>query len=458
MQGGEVPTIKIDPQTVLLTSGQAVTFTASEPVSWSLSPPIGSLVVPGPNAAAAGPTASATYIALPLVASAQTIAVIASTASDSASATISLTPDSIAIIPAKVDLKPGDKQIFTAITAGPSGSGPSADEIVWTLSPPVGELEKGIYQAPSEVQDAGTVSVIATSPARAKQAVATINLVSPPWQGSGVQVLGAFLLLVFSLVFLIIGLWPPALPSPEIAKANRIEAESTLDNAQDKLETAQKNATTGAGNNSSTPSGTPSDKLAQPATNQQADSASEKVADLKKRVEAVRQDLQHKREIEQKVNDAYVDTKLCRINRELDLLWLVLLAGALGSFLHTAQSYSDYIGNRTLKSSWAWWYSLRPFIGAGLALVFYAAVRGGVMAVTTGTDTKASELNPFGIVSVAAMVGMFSKAATQKLGEVFDTLFKSDTAKQAKDKLSGTTNSSQPAKPASDTTTTGTSK
>jgi hypothetical protein len=318
-------------------------------------------------------------------------------------------------------------------------------------------LEKGIYQAPPEVQDAGTVSVIATSPARAKQAVATINLVSPPWQGSGVQVLGAFLLLVFSLVFLIIGLWPPALPSPEIAKANRIEAESTLDNAQDKLETAQKNATTGAGNNSSTPSGTPSDKLAQPATNQQADSASEKVADLKKRVEAVRQDLQHKREIEQKVNDAYVDTKLCRINRELDLLWLVLLAGALGSFLHTAQSYSDYIGNRTLKSSWAWWYSLRPFIGAGLALVFYAAVRGGVMAVTTGTDTKASELNPFGIVSVAAMVGMFSKAATQKLGEVFDTLFKSDTAKQSKDKLVGT-NSNQPAKPATDNTTTGTSK
>jgi hypothetical protein len=181
------------------------------------------------------------------------------------------------------------------------------------------------------------------------------------------------------------------------------------------------------------------------------------VPDLKAQVEADRQDLQHKRDIEQKVNDPYVDTKLCRINRELDLLWLVLLAGALGSFLHTAQSYSDYIGNRTLKSSWAWWYSLRPFIGAGLALVFYAAVRGGVMAVTTGTDTKASELNPFGIVSVAAMVGMFSKAATQKLGEVFDTLFKSDTAKQSKDKLVGT-NSNQPAKPATDNTTTGTSK
>jgi hypothetical protein len=111
-----------------------------------------------------------------------------------------------------------------------------------------------------------------------------------------------------------------------------------------------------------------------------------------------------------------------------------------------AQSYSEYIGNRTLKSSWAWWYSLGPFIGAGLAVVFYAAMRGGFMAIATGSNAKASELNPFGLVAVAALAGMFSKAATIKLGELFDTLFKSDKAKESKDPVVGSSQSSnQPA-------------
>ena len=57
------------------------------------------------------------------------------------------------------------------------------------------------------------------------------------------------------------------------------------------------------------------------------------------------------------------------------------------------------------------------------------------MAVATGTNAKASELNPFGLVGVAALAGMFSNAATMKLGEVFDTLFKTKAAEESKDKL-----------------------
>ncbi len=57
------------------------------------------------------------------------------------------------------------------------------------------------------------------------------------------------------------------------------------------------------------------------------------------------------------------------------------------------------------------------------------------MAIATGTNAKASELNPFGLVGVAALAGMFSKAATMKLGEVFDTLFKTKAAEESKDKL-----------------------
>ncbi len=145
-------------------------------------------------------------------------------------------------------------------------------------------------------------------------------------------------------------------------------------------------------------------------------------------------------------------TTIGQLNRELDLLWLVLLGGALGSFLHTAQSYSDYIGHQTLKSRWACWYYFRPFIGAGLALVFYAAVRGGFMAIATGSNAKASELNPFGLVAMSALVGMFSRAAIVKLGEVFDTLFKTEKAIESKDKL---VPSSQAASPPAGATTAG---
>lgn len=393
-------------------------------MSWGLNPPIGALVTAAggnaANTAFTGAAPSATYVAPPVVASAQTIAVIAaSTANDSASATISLTPDAIAIVPAKTDLKANEEQQFIAIVAGaPGPDGNPPEKVTWILSPPLGSLDQtGLYHAPPEIADSTTVGVIASSPARAKQAIATVNLASPPWQGPGVDLLGAFLLVVFSLVFLMVGLWPPALPSPDTAKADRMAAEKTLEGALNTQKEHVKAGDTAAAN-----------------------------ADDDEEVKEASKDLGLKEDIERKVNDTDVDTRLAgHINRELDLLLLVLLAGSLGSFLHLAQSYSEFVGNRTLKSSWAWWYSLGPFIGAGLALVFYAAIRGGVMAVSTGSNAKASELNPFGLVSVAAMVGMFSKPATIKLGEVFDTLFKSEKAKESKDPVVDSSQASQPA-------------
>jgi hypothetical protein len=463
-----MPNVNITPQTVLLTAGQAITFKAADstgqPVSlsWSLNPPIGALVTAGGNAANAAantPGPSATYIAPPVVASAQTIAVIAaSTANDSASATISLTPDAIAIVPAKADLKANEEQQFIAIVAGaPGPGGGPAGEITWILSPPLGNLEQaGLYHAPAEIPESTTVSVIATSPTLAKQAVAAVSLTSPPWQGPGVNLLGGFLLVVFSLVFLMVGLWPPALPSPDTAKANRMDAEKTLEDAKrkqkaDRTETEKaleekKKAAADKNNSRVQSTGTAESKTEEKTSNVEAGDATPAGADDAAEVKEARDDLEHKEDVEEKVNDTDVHTRLVdRINRELDLLLLVLLAGSLGSFLHLAQSYSEFVGNRTLKSSWAWWYSLGPFIGAGLALVFYAAIRGGVMAVSTGSNAKASELNPFGLVSVAAMVGMFSKPATIKLGEVFDTLFKSDKAKESKDPVVDSSQTSQPA-------------
>jgi hypothetical protein len=102
------------------------------------------------------------------------------------------------------------------------------------------------------------------------------------------------------------------------------------------------------------------------------------------------------------------------------LLLLVMAAGGIGSFIHAATSFADFVGNERLSTNWMWWYILRPFIGMALAAVFYVTIRAGFLT----SAGQPSTMNVYGVSSMAGLVGMFSKQATDKLGEVFDTLFK----------------------------------
>jgi hypothetical protein len=108
------------------------------------------------------------------------------------------------------------------------------------------------------------------------------------------------------------------------------------------------------------------------------------------------------------------------LSPERQVLFIVLLSGALGSYVHAATSFVNFTGTRSLVASWRWWYALRPLIGGGLALGFYFAARAGFFAGSAGT----ADLNLIGFAATAFMVGMFSKQATQKLAELFDTLFR----------------------------------
>lgn len=119
------------------------------------------------------------------------------------------------------------------------------------------------------------------------------------------------------------------------------------------------------------------------------------------------------------------------------LLLLVIVAGALGSYIHSATSYVDYRGNRQFTPSWLLWYLARPFIGVCLALVVYFAVRGGLLllVVNGSAATEAKNINPFGVAAVAGLTGMFSKQAADKLAEVFSTLFKSQGDEKRSDSL-----------------------
>lgn len=116
---------------------------------------------------------------------------------------------------------------------------------------------------------------------------------------------------------------------------------------------------------------------------------------------------------------------------ETRYLLIVVLTGALGSYIHAATSFADFIGNRQLYGSWAWWYVLRPFIGVALALIVYFAVRGGLV----GGGTGAASLSPYGVAAIAGLAGLFSKQATDKLREVFENLFKTDHPPTRADKL-----------------------
>jgi hypothetical protein len=115
---------------------------------------------------------------------------------------------------------------------------------------------------------------------------------------------------------------------------------------------------------------------------------------------------------------------------ETRYLLIVTLAGALGSYVHLATSFAEYVGNRAFLWSWGLWYFLRPFIGMALAVILYFAIRGGLITGTGGTET----LNLYGVAALAGLAGMFSKQATDKLREVFENFFKTEKASVRGDK------------------------
>jgi hypothetical protein len=108
------------------------------------------------------------------------------------------------------------------------------------------------------------------------------------------------------------------------------------------------------------------------------------------------------------------------------LLLFVIMCGALGSMIYYASSFVNYVGNRTFRSSWYWFYISRPFVGGGLALIFYFVFGSGMLNGVAGTDLKM-------VGMVSALVGLFSDKAVKKLSDILDVLLA--TKDERKDKL-----------------------
>jgi hypothetical protein len=111
-------------------------------------------------------------------------------------------------------------------------------------------------------------------------------------------------------------------------------------------------------------------------------------------------------------------------NWELNLLVLVLCFGTLGGLVHLFSSLSRYVGDRRLQRSWLLFYYLRPPVGALLAVVFYFVLRLGVLSPAQITSVDAKAVNVYGVLTFAALAGMFARQAVDKLAEIFEVLFK----------------------------------
>ena len=128
---------------------------------------------------------------------------------------------------------------------------------------------------------------------------------------------------------------------------------------------------------------------------------------------------------------AAATTRLCSIwtfsdsfGIEARLLAIVLVSGALGSAIFSARAFATFQGLKRYDPDWNWWYVMRLPIGMGLALFLYLVIRGGLFTASASNSNQVMETaNPFGFAAMAALAGMFAKEASDKLEEVFQSVF-----------------------------------
>jgi hypothetical protein len=107
------------------------------------------------------------------------------------------------------------------------------------------------------------------------------------------------------------------------------------------------------------------------------------------------------------------------LSTEVLFFLIVGLAGALGALIHSIRSLSLYIGNRLLRWSWITYYALLPLVGILGGTLFYVVLRAGLFSPSTEVD----QASPFGFAAVAALVGLFSQQAMEKLRELASQIF-----------------------------------
>jgi len=115
--------------------------------------------------------------------------------------------------------------------------------------------------------------------------------------------------------------------------------------------------------------------------------------------------------------------------QSVDLLYLALLVGALGGYLHALGSYVNFLGNRQFQASWFAWYLFRPIIGGVLAIVVFFVAAAGLLGGDNGAATAIR------VAMLASLVGIFSDQALLKLADLVNVIFPSTADNLRKGKL-----------------------
>jgi hypothetical protein len=163
-----------------------------------------------------------------------------------------------------------------------------------------------------------------------------------------------------------------------------------------------------------------------PAATQKASMEDQKAA--ARHQEAVSKLADTEKEAEKRANNAAVEA-IQTIQKtgvtEGAVLTMVILLGMLGGSLHLLSSLGKFVGNRRLKRSWLLFYLIMPWTGAGLAPIVYMLIRVGIVSPSGAAagGTGPANLNLIAIYAFAALTGLCSKTAMEKLAEVFGALF-----------------------------------
>jgi hypothetical protein len=123
------------------------------------------------------------------------------------------------------------------------------------------------------------------------------------------------------------------------------------------------------------------------------------------------------------------------ITSDTRLLWMVLMAGALGALVHSMRWYANYLARHTFSADWLASYLLRPFASAALAALIYAALRSGLLTATATIE----DTNTFGFVVIAGFTGLFFDQAIFRLRRVSETIFDPNQNAEVNDSGTGTT-------------------
>ncbi|HWT23180.1 MAG TPA: hypothetical protein VN213_06710 [Solirubrobacteraceae bacterium] len=118
---------------------------------------------------------------------------------------------------------------------------------------------------------------------------------------------------------------------------------------------------------------------------------------------------------------SYLGLARFELSTEVLFFLVVALSGALGGLIHTVRSLSTYVGVRRLRWSWVPYYLLLPLVGALGGTLFYVVLRAGLFS----PSTEVQQASPFGFAAVAALVGLFSEQAMNKLRDLAAQIFTS---------------------------------